>query len=128
MIDISPLYEEHIHEMIKKADLEGVISTFENEKYINYYTSYLMDLAASKGHLEIVKWFYYNRVEGCTDRAINDSAQNRHLEIVQWLYENRDELGICVCLAQCYCGTINHIYEWLDSQEDSICNKCTGDR
>ena len=47
-----------------------------------------MDLTASKGHIEIVKWLHENRKEGCTTRAMYWAERMGHLEIVKWLKDN----------------------------------------
>ncbi len=44
-----------------------------------------MDLAAQQGHLEVMKFLYFNRNEKPSIRAINWATQYRHIEIVNWL-------------------------------------------
>ena len=50
-----------------------------------------MDVAASSGNLELVKFLHENRTEGCTVNAMNGAARNGHLDIVEWLHLNRNE-------------------------------------
>ncbi|KAF1790995.1 hypothetical protein GQ600_6035 [Phytophthora cactorum] len=40
-----------------------------------------MDVAASNGHLEVVKWLHANSNEGCTTFAMSAAAANGHLEV-----------------------------------------------
>ena len=54
-------------------------------------TTNAMDYAATNGHIEIVKWLHENRTEGCTTDAMDGAIVNGYLEVVQWLYENRTE-------------------------------------
>jgi ankyrin repeat protein len=60
-----------------------------------------MDFAAIYGHLEVVKWLYYNHLsEGCTQNAMNWAASYRamnyaalygHLSVVKWLHYHRTD-------------------------------------
>ncbi len=43
-----------------------------------------MDWAAENGHLEIVKWLHQNRNEGCTSNVMNGAAGKEHLEVIKW--------------------------------------------
>lgn len=54
-------------------------------------TTNAMDLAATNGHLAVVQWLHENRSEGCTTEAMNGAAAEGHLAVVQWLHENRFE-------------------------------------
>ncbi|KAG4041936.1 hypothetical protein PC123_g22557 [Phytophthora cactorum] len=36
------------------------------------------DGAAKNGYLEVIKWLYANRSEGCTNRAIIEAAEHTH--------------------------------------------------
>jgi ankyrin repeat protein len=47
-----------------------------------------MNLAAEKGHLEVIKWLHENRDEGCTSDAMDWAAKNGHQEVVKYLREN----------------------------------------
>jgi len=48
-----------------------------------------MTFAASKGHLEIVKWLHDNRSEGCKANTMNLAAENGHLNVLKWLHRIR---------------------------------------
>ena len=50
-----------------------------------------MDNAASRGHLEVIKWLHSNRLEGCTTDAMDEAASRGNLEVVKWLHFNRTE-------------------------------------
>ena len=52
------------------------------------FTTELMDLAATNGFFDIVKFQLENSTEGCTTDAIDGAARNEHLEVVIFLYEN----------------------------------------
>lgn len=54
-------------------------------------TADAMDLAARYGHLEVVKFFHAHRTEGCTSKALDAAAQNGHIAILKFLLENREE-------------------------------------
>jgi len=49
-------------------------------------TTWAMDWAAEKGHLEVVKFLHEHRTEGCTTNAMDWAAKNGHLEVVQFLH------------------------------------------
>lgn len=51
----------------------------------------VMDAAALRGHLKVVKWLHENRSEGCSVHAMDSAAASGHLNVVQWLHENRVE-------------------------------------
>lgn len=51
----------------------------------------VMDYAAMKGRLDIMKWLYKNTSEIITIRTMNKSAENGHFDVVEWLYENMIE-------------------------------------
>jgi hypothetical protein len=77
--------------VLHNTDLWSIIKKF---MYVGQHKSTIYnyrngDTAAHYGHLEIVKWLYYNRTEGCTTFAMRSAAENGHLEIVKWLYYNR---------------------------------------
>ncbi|EFA77113.1 hypothetical protein PPL_09866 [Heterostelium album PN500] len=50
-----------------------------------------MDVAATKGYLELVQYLHFNRSEGCSKIAMDRAAKSNHLEIVKFLNENRSE-------------------------------------
>lgn len=86
-----------------------------------------MIVAASKGHLEIVKWLHEHRSEGCTVLAMDMAASEDHLDIVQFLHENRSE-G-CTFRAM-DCASSVQVLEWLhehrtgctvDATMDAVC-------
>lgn len=73
-------------------------------------TTLAMDMAASSGHLEIVQWLHEHRSEECTTRAMDFAASHGHLHIVQWLHENRRE-G-CTTRAMDHAGSLE-VVQWL---------------
>lgn len=49
-----------------------------------------MNYAATYGHLNLVKWLWENREEGCAWKAFIGSINNCHFEVFKWLYDNVD--------------------------------------
>lgn len=62
-------------------------------------TTDAMDLAARYGHLEVVKFLHTHRTEGCTSKALDGAAQNGNLEIVKFFLKNREEGCIASAIA-----------------------------
>jgi len=85
----SKLSYYHMNLAASNGHLEVVKWLHENRK--EDCTTSAMDWAASDGHLEVVKWLHENRKEGCTTNAMDWAAKNGHLEIVKWLHYNRKE-------------------------------------
>ncbi|KAF1774414.1 Ankyrin repeat-containing domain [Phytophthora cactorum] len=46
-----------------------------------------LDLAAARGHLEVVQWLCANRKEGQAGTALRVAAINGHVAVAEWLYE-----------------------------------------
>ena len=69
----------------------GHITILKEKSIVLTFTKYAMDLAATYGHLDIVKWLHENRKEGCTVHAMDASAQHGDLPMLVWLHENRRE-------------------------------------
>ena len=86
-----------------------------------HLTKSTMDLAATNGYLEIVKWLHANKKEGCTTDAMDWAADNNHLEIVKWLHLNRHE-G-CTTYAMDYAAANNHLemVKWLHENRKEGC-------
>lgn len=53
-----------------------------------------MDNAASGGYLYLFQWLHYNRTEGCTHEAFLGALRNNHLDVAQWFYAHRTEIKI----------------------------------
>ncbi|KAJ3333214.1 hypothetical protein HDU76_010535 [Blyttiomyces sp. JEL0837] len=54
-------------------------------------TSDAMDLAASNGHLQVLQFLHMHTSKGCTTRAMDIAAERGFLNVVKWLHENRQE-------------------------------------
>ncbi|KAL2916695.1 hypothetical protein HK105_203810 [Polyrhizophydium stewartii] len=54
-------------------------------------TTDAMDKAAANGHLPVVVFLHENRAEGCTTEAMDQAATNGHLGTVMFLHVNRTE-------------------------------------
>ena len=82
----------------------------------------IMDLAARKGHLDVLRWQHANRQEGCSKDAMNCAAGNGHLDVVQWLHENRGE-G-CTTSAMDHAAHNGHlvVVKWLHENRREGCS------
>lgn len=65
-----------------------------------------MDLAASNGHLEVVKYLHENK-QSCSKKAIDEAASSGHLDVIKFLHENRTE----GCTTQAIVNAIEHQQE-----------------
>ncbi|KAI8920482.1 ankyrin repeat-containing domain protein [Entophlyctis helioformis] len=52
-------------------------------------TTKAMDRAAANGHLDVIQWLAANRAEGCTAAAFTDAAKNGHADVVQWFLDRQ---------------------------------------
>ncbi|CAM9851515.1 unnamed protein product [Sphacelaria rigidula] len=62
-----------------------------------------MDGAAEGGHLSVVEqWLHENRSEGCSLSALEMAAGRGHVKIVQWFYDNNmpSDIGKAMSRAQ----------------------------
>lgn len=50
-----------------------------------------MNNAAAGCHLEVVKWLYSKRTEGCTVDAMDRAAKSGHFQGLKWLHKHRQE-------------------------------------
>lgn len=55
-------------------------------------TTAAVDNAASGGHMELLQFLCFNRVEGGTVYAMILAAWHGHIDIVKWMHHNRDEV------------------------------------
>ena len=108
-------YTKHMNLAASNGHLEVVKWLHENRK--EGCTYWAMDYAASNGHLEIVKWLHYNRTEGCSVNAMNYAATYGHLEIVKWLHENREEGCTTWAMDWASCNGHSEIVKWLKDNE-----------
>ncbi|EGG16764.1 hypothetical protein DFA_07742 [Cavenderia fasciculata] len=89
----------HTNKSVEGAALNGDLQMIQllgsiDNKGIPIFTSQVMDNAATKGWLEILKWVHQNKSEsGTTEQAINKAAENGHFECVKFLVENTKEEG-----------------------------------
>ena len=49
------------------------------------FTSLAVDMACANNHLEIAKYLYYNKPQGCTYLALCSAALGGYMEIIKWL-------------------------------------------
>lgn len=87
-----------------------------------YLRTAAMDIAATHGHLEAVKWLHENRSEGCTHLAMDNAARNGHLDVLQWLHANRTE-G-CTIFAVNWAARNGHlaVVQWLHVNRTKDCS------
>ena len=72
----------------EKAALCGAIHVMQ---HIENPTGKLIDIAAARGHLDMVKYLHDHNIGTCTVNAIDIAALNGHTDVVKFLYENRTE-------------------------------------
>ena len=86
-----------------------------------------MNWAAKRGHLDIVQWLHFNRLEGCSTGAMNSAAEFGYLDIVQWLHFNRSE-G-CSTSAMDSASRNGHldVVQWFHSNRSEGCTSCAMD-
>ncbi|GMF25514.1 unnamed protein product [Phytophthora fragariaefolia] len=87
-----------------------------------------MDDAAALGHLEIVKWLHSVRAEKCSSKAMDRAASAGHLVVVQWLPCNRSE-G-CTCDAMDSAAGHGHleVVKWLHYNRTEGCTTAAMDK
>jgi len=84
---IKSFYANWTGDLAAKLGALFVLIEWGNE--LPMYTESAMDLAASYGHLDVVKWLHANRTEGCTKWSMIMASVNGHLDVVKWLHTNR---------------------------------------
>lgn len=52
----------------------------------------LIDLAAEKGHLHIIQWFFVEKSSICSKRGMAYAASEGHFEVVTWIHNNIPDL------------------------------------
>ncbi|OQS06387.1 ribosomal RNA methyltransferase [Thraustotheca clavata] len=67
------------------------IAKFLHESRTEGCTPYVMDAAAAKGYMDIVKHLHKNLNVGFTTNAIYDALFKGHLNVIKFLYEDRNE-------------------------------------
>lgn len=68
-------------EAIKRENLEIIEYLHEKINCLKW------GIAASKGKLELIKYFHYSGDKKCTVHTMDWAAEKGHLEIVKYLYE-----------------------------------------
>jgi len=93
-LDIIVFINEFIKDLMEDVPVPIVICYLNSIKAIKtdvYVTLNVtssttrIDLAARNGHLDIIKYLYFEMDETCTEYAINFSVQNGYLDIVKFL-------------------------------------------
>lgn len=74
--------------IIKRGDL--ALIEWMHDHDIAFFSD-VMDVAASVGRLDIVRFLHTHRTEGCTKMAMSDAVAKGRLEVVQFLHEHRTE-------------------------------------
>ncbi|KYQ90879.1 hypothetical protein DLAC_07750 [Tieghemostelium lacteum] len=104
---------KHLHMLAEHGDLE--LLKIVDELPGLYYTSTLIDIASTKGHLDVVKWLHYNKAIGCSNYAMDGAATNGHLEIVKFLHQNRSEgctnVAMDAAAGNCHMDVVRFLHE-----------------
>lgn len=66
------------------------VCEFRRKEAIENSKFYAIDLAAAKGHYEVVKWLNENLDQGCSEDAIDSAAAGGHLNIIKYLWDYGD--------------------------------------
>ncbi|KAG3087764.1 hypothetical protein PI125_g18562, partial [Phytophthora idaei] len=85
-----------------------------------------MDDAAANGHLHVLKWLQVNSGYA-THAAMNKAAGNGHLEIVKWLQNTRREGCTTVAMDRAAANGYFDIVKWLHSNRTEGCTKAAMD-
>lgn len=83
---------------------------------------FAMDEAAANGHIAVVQWLHANRTEGCTTRALDCAARSGHLEVVQWLHANRSEGCTSQAMDWAAAGGHLEVVQWLHANRREGCS------
>eukprot|EP01132_Coremiostelium_polycephalum_P001971 gene1971-2423_t len=85
---------ENQHSILNYAAKMGDLRVFKYLHKLNFKSesdSELMDTVAKSGNLDLVRFCHFNRIEGCTTKAIDNATEGGHLGIVQFLLNSRTE-------------------------------------
>ncbi|KAL3657618.1 hypothetical protein V7S43_017422 [Phytophthora oleae] len=81
----------------------------------------VMDSAALRGHLHIIKWLHHYRDEGCTTAAMDSAAAYGRLDVIQWLHENREEGCTTAAMDSAAAGGHLKTVQWLADHRKEGC-------
>ncbi|EFA81194.1 hypothetical protein PPL_06031 [Heterostelium album PN500] len=136
----------HVLEYLKKEAKDRF--TFEDDDELSYLT--LIDVSAEFGHLDILKWLHYNRIGFATSRAaylaatkghlellkyllnhVNtdfssdamDYACSKHLDIVKWLHENQSARATTLAMDNAAMNGRFEIVKWLNENRSEGCTQ-----
>ena len=82
---------ELVEEIVLFTGFVKVVEIFPKIAHYVYRKKYNLKWAVINGDLEIVKWLYHNRKEGCTTDVMIWAVEYGHLEILKWLHTNCTE-------------------------------------
>ncbi|KAH9104380.1 hypothetical protein LEN26_008912 [Aphanomyces euteiches] len=68
-----------------------VVKFLHGQGHRGICTMYAMNNACGNGHLDVVKFLHAHRSEGCSSKAMDAAAAHGHLHMIQWLHANRHE-------------------------------------
>ncbi|KAE8971342.1 hypothetical protein PR003_g27892 [Phytophthora rubi] len=63
-------------------DLHRVVETYGE---FRLWTVGAMDGAAARGRIDLLRWLYADRTEGCSTEAFTGAAANGHIKTLSWL-------------------------------------------
>ncbi|EFA83744.1 hypothetical protein PPL_02811 [Heterostelium album PN500] len=84
-----------------------------------------IDVAASIGNLEMVKWMNQTCPEGLSDDGIEKTIIGGHLETLEWIYENKTERCLNVkAINAAVSYNRMEIIEWFKLNDRELFNQC----
>ncbi|ETV97779.1 hypothetical protein H310_09131 [Aphanomyces invadans] len=87
-------HPSHHGPAVLQATLHGhlaVLQAFHDARTPDGFTSYVFTLAATHGHLDIIKFLHQHRATTCDTLAMDNAAKHGHLGIVEFLHRHREE-------------------------------------
>ncbi len=115
-----------VHNCILSAAEAGqlqILRWFEDKGYVElqHLTVSVMNRAAAKGHLEVVRWLHNHRCVKCTTEAMDSAAANGHLNVVQWLHTYRKEGCTTYAMTAAAGRGHLHVVKWLHRYRNEGC-------
>jgi hypothetical protein len=109
-----------------KGHLDIIKWLKENCKKIYSYDA-IMDIAAINGHLDIIKELHADEKNNCSNNLINFAAAKGHLDIVKWLHKNCTT--DCTTNAMDFAAANGHlnIVKWLYENRTEGCTQIAFD-
>ncbi|OWY96608.1 hypothetical protein PHMEG_00033087 [Phytophthora megakarya] len=81
-----------------------------------------MDITASRGHLEVLKWLHQYTSASCTTKAMDGAAEGGYLDAIKWLHRNRSEGCTSVAMAEAAANGHWRVMKWLHEHVPDDCS------